>query len=161
RKDSRRYTAQIYADRHPTQSLQRPLQGMDRNLLDTDEGDIRGRNDKPTDQRQGQNRPRTADQDGTFPAINVQPSITLAPQRASVGSWPQAAVEGCLLFRRCQGISTHPANRPKMTRVTHSGQQVGACRFRFQSGTGGVREIKALREMSPAAFSVSIETGST
>ena len=35
------------------------------------------------------------------------------------------------------------------------------CRFRFQSGTGGVREIKALREMSPAAFSVSIETGST
>jgi hypothetical protein len=28
-------------------------------------------------------------------------------------------------------------------------------------GTGGVREIKALREMSPAAFSVSIETGST
>src|SRR5215831_4462169 len=36
-----------------------------------------------------------------------------------------------------------------------------SCRFRFQSGTGGVREIKALREMSPAAFSVSIETGST
>jgi hypothetical protein len=35
------------------------------------------------------------------------------------------------------------------------------CRFRFQSGTGGVREIKALREMSPAAFSVLIETGST
>jgi hypothetical protein len=34
--------------------------------------------------------------------------------------------EGCLLFRRCQGISRHPANRPKMTRVTHSGQQVGA-----------------------------------
>ena len=35
------------------------------------------------------------------------------------------------------------------------------CRFRFQCGTGGVREIKALREMSPAAFSVSIESGST
>ena len=34
------------------------------------------------------------------------------------------------------------------------------CRFRFQSGTGGLREIKALREMSPATFSVSIETGS-
>ena len=34
------------------------------------------------------------------------------------------------------------------------------CRFRFQCETGGVRELKALREMSPAAFSVSIETGS-
>jgi len=34
------------------------------------------------------------------------------------------------------------------------------CRFRFQSGTGGLREIKALREMSHATFSVSIETGS-
>ena len=35
------------------------------------------------------------------------------------------------------------------------------CRFRFQIGTGRPREIKALRELSPAAFSVSIETGST
>ena len=34
------------------------------------------------------------------------------------------------------------------------------CRFRFQCETGGVRELKALREMSPAAFSVSTETGS-
>ena len=34
------------------------------------------------------------------------------------------------------------------------------CRFRFQCETGGVRELKALREISPAAFSVSIETGS-
>ena len=39
--------------------------------------------------------------------------------------------------------------------------ELARCRFRFQSGTGGVREIKALRELSPAAFSVSIETGST
>src|SRR5215471_264177 len=43
----------------------------------------------------------------------------------------------------------------------YAGLTQAGCRFRFQSGTGGVREIKALREMSPAAFSVSIETGST
>jgi hypothetical protein len=35
------------------------------------------------------------------------------------------------------------------------------CRFRFQYGTGGLRNINALREISPAAFSVSIETEST
>ena len=29
---------------------------------------------------------------------------------------------------------------------------VDRCRFPFQSGTGGVREIKALREMSPAVL---------
>ena len=32
------------------------------------------------------------------------------------------------------------------------------CRFRFQCGTGGVREINVLRKVSPATFSVSIET---
>lgn len=37
----------------------------------------------------------------------------------------------------------------------------GVCRFRFQCGTGGVREIKVLREGSPATFSVSIETEAT
>jgi len=35
------------------------------------------------------------------------------------------------------------------------------CRFRFQCGTGGVREINVLREGSPATFSVSIETEAT
>jgi len=37
-----------------------------------------------------------------------------------VAYWPQAAVGGCVLFRCCQGRSRHPANRPKMTRMTHS-----------------------------------------
>jgi hypothetical protein len=35
------------------------------------------------------------------------------------------------------------------------------CRFRFQYGTGRVREINVLREVSPATFSVSIETEAT
>ena len=37
----------------------------------------------------------------------------------------------------------------------------GACRFRIQCGTGGVREINVLREESPATFSVPIETEAT
>ena len=32
----------------------------------------------------------------------------------------QAAVEGCLLFRRCQGVTRHPANAPKMTLLTNA-----------------------------------------
>jgi len=32
------------------------------------------------------------------------------------------------------------------------------CRFRFQYGTGGLKEFKALPEMSPTTFSVSVET---
>src|SRR5215831_1720629 len=34
--------------------------------------------------------------------------------------WPQAAVEACLLFRRCQGVSRHSANCPKTTLVVES-----------------------------------------
>jgi Activator of Hsp90 ATPase homolog 1-like protein len=63
----------------PPQPLQWPLPRMDRDLLDADERNIRDRNDKPTDQRQSQNRSRTAHKDGTLPSINIQPSITLAP----------------------------------------------------------------------------------
>jgi hypothetical protein len=69
-------------------------------LLDADEGDIRDRIDKPTDQRQGQNRLRTADQDGTFPAINIQPSITLVAQKTSVRSWPIAHLAAAQQSRR-------------------------------------------------------------
>ena len=36
-----------------------------------------------------------------------------------------------------------------------------SCRFRFQCGTGGVREINVLRKESAATFSVSIETEAT
>ena len=43
---------------------------------------------------------------------------------------------------------------------TIMGLKLAGCRFRFQCETGGVRELRALGEMSPAAFSVSIETGS-
>src|SRR5262249_2554135 len=78
RKDSRRNEAQIYPNRHPARSLQRPLPRMDRDLLDANEGNIRGRNDKPTDQRQSQNRPGTAHTDGTLPSINIQASIAWA-----------------------------------------------------------------------------------
>lgn len=39
----------------------------------------------------------------------------------TVRIWPQAAVWGCLLLRRCQGRSRHPANGPKSTLVTQSG----------------------------------------
>ena len=39
--DSRQNEAQIYPDRHPAQSLQRSLPGMDRDLLDADERNIR------------------------------------------------------------------------------------------------------------------------
>jgi hypothetical protein len=35
--------------------------------------------------------------------------------------WPQAAVEGCLLFRRCRGVSRHLANRPRPPPLTGSG----------------------------------------
>ena len=34
--------------------------------------------------------------------------------------WHRAAVEGCLLFRCCQGISRHPANGPELPRVPQS-----------------------------------------
>ena len=64
----------------------------------------------------------------------------------NVGKLPWAAGTGYNL----QGLSKR-GQKPKEER----------CRFRFQSGTGGVREINALREISPAALSVSIETGST
>jgi hypothetical protein len=35
--------------------------------------------------------------------------------------WPQTAVEGCLLVRRCRGMSRHLANRPRAPPLTHSG----------------------------------------
>jgi hypothetical protein len=35
--------------------------------------------------------------------------------------WPEAALRGSLLFRRCQGISRHKGSGPKMTRVTLNG----------------------------------------
>ena len=35
-------------------------------------------------------------------------------------NWPQAAVGGCLLFRRCQEVSRHPANGPISRLVTNS-----------------------------------------
>jgi hypothetical protein len=45
----------------------------------------------------------------------------VATQVAALAIWPEAAVPECLFSRRCQGISGHSANGPKMTRVTHSG----------------------------------------
>src|SRR5208337_1891233 len=53
-------------------------------------------------------------------------------------------------------ISGRPCFRVSIAAVFSSARS--SCRFRFQSGTGGLREIRALREMSPATFSVSIET---
>jgi hypothetical protein len=41
------------------------------------------------------------------------------------------------------------------------GGRAHICRFRFQDGTDGLREINGLQEMSPAAFSLSIETETT
>ena len=66
-----------------------------------------------------------------------------------------------------QVVESGSANWRKVLGALKAGQWTwakvpqGKCRFRFQSGTGGVLKIKALREMSLAAFSVSIETGST
>ena len=37
---------------------------------------------------------------------------------SKVWKWPQAAVRGCLLFRRCQERSRHSANGPRLTRST-------------------------------------------
>ena len=37
-----------------------------------------------------------------------------------VCNWPEAAVERCLLFRRCQGISRHLTNGLKIALVTPS-----------------------------------------
>jgi uncharacterized protein YndB with AHSA1/START domain len=42
---TRRLEAQVYADRHPTQPLQRPLPWLDRDLLDANEGNIRDGSD--------------------------------------------------------------------------------------------------------------------
>ena len=50
--------------------------------------------------------------------LDVRKGVSL--ERSDFVLWPQAAVEGCLLFRRCQGISRHSANRPKMTRLTQT-----------------------------------------
>lgn len=51
-----------------------------------------------------------------------KPRWSLHP--AEVGCWPQTAVEGCRLFRRCRGRSRHLANGPRPPPLTHSRQPV-------------------------------------
>src|SRR5262245_20334844 len=87
---------------------------MDRNLLDADEGNIRYRTDKPTDQRSSQNRSRTAHQEGTLPAIDIQGSISSARngrRRSAVG---KAYASSIARFDRCRtdsGLSVPPDDR--------------------------------------------------
>src|SRR6516162_9060677 len=50
-----------YADRHPTKPLQRPLPWLDRDLLDTDEGNIRYRKDQREDSGQSPHQSDGAD----------------------------------------------------------------------------------------------------
>src|SRR5215469_2946438 len=76
---------------------------MDRDLLDTDEGNIRYRTDKPTDQRSSQNRSRTAHQDGTLPAIDIQGSISSARnggRRSAVGKATRVASPSSTVVER-------------------------------------------------------------
>ena len=74
----------------------------------------------------------------------------------------EAGPTGYGLYRQVKALGhdcmvVAPALIPK-----RAGERIktNRCRFRFQCETGGVRELRALGEMSPAAFSVSIETGS-
>jgi hypothetical protein len=48
-------------------------------------------------------------------------STRYSPDGVNVSSWPQAAVEGCLPFRRCQGVSRLLANRPRPPPLTLGG----------------------------------------
>jgi hypothetical protein len=63
-----------------------------------------------------------------------------------VGYWPQAAIGGCLLFRRCQRISRRSECGPKMTRVTRSRPQDGCTIATNLSRIGCIApEIEELR----------------
>ena len=66
---------------------------------------------------------RTGLSNGYWDPLNELPLSRLLPPRSGLERsdfvlWPQAAVEGCLLFRRCQWISRHRANGPRPPLLT-------------------------------------------
>src|SRR6516165_8387458 len=58
--------------------------------------------------------------------------ISVLPTRSTVAydydttsrCWPEASVEGCLLFRRCWRLSGHSANCPIMTLMDVEGRNI-------------------------------------
>ena len=57
--------------------------------------------------------------------------------------WPQAAVERCLLFRRCQWISRHLANGPRPPVLTQMYGPAACCK-RFSS----IRQLRSCINVS-------------
>jgi hypothetical protein len=70
----------------------------------------------------------------------------------------RAVLQGQL--KTCSGRSSLARSRIQLGQENRTERKLPCprCRFRFQCETRGVREINVLREASPAAFSVSIET---